>query len=77
MLKFGEFDQRPMEVVFLVVFFNFDKYRPEVDCGVISGVDVDNVTMDVHVEFVDSRLIDQSKPMTPRRRWVLRQMPML
>ena len=45
-----------MEAAFSAVFFNFEKYRPEVADDVISGVTVDKVGMNVSVKFGDSVL---------------------
>ena len=47
-----KFQQKPSEVVFLT-FFRYN-FRPEVDNEVISGVAVDNVSMDVLLKFGDS-----------------------
>ena len=49
---FQKFESKTSEVAFLTVFR--DNFRPEVASGVISGVALDYVGVDVHVKFGDS-----------------------
>ena len=49
------FDPKPFEAAFSIVFSNFDKCRPEAVSDDISGVAVE-VGMDAHVKLGDSRL---------------------
>ena len=49
-------DPKPSEAAFAAVFWNFDKYRPEVADDVISSTHVEYVCMDVQVKFGDVTL---------------------
>ena len=51
-----KFDPQPSEAAFLATFrtVKLENCRPEVSGDVISGVSVDNVDKDVHVNFCDS-----------------------
>ena len=50
----AKFHPKPSQVVFSTVFLRYN-FLPEVDSGVVSDIDGDNASLDVHVKCGDSR----------------------